>query len=101
MKKKNTQATIGVEVHPLDFTTNRGKLRFYCWDTAGQEKFGADFFFLSYLERVYKEKRENDEENKLSLSFSFTPLRTFQAASATATTSTASVPSSCSMSPRA
>ncbi len=34
-------ATIGVEVHPLDFTTNRGKLRFYCWDTAGQEKFGG------------------------------------------------------------
>jgi GTP-binding nuclear protein Ran len=30
-----------VEVHPLDFTTNRGKLRFYCWDTAGQEKFGG------------------------------------------------------------
>ena len=28
-------------MHPLDFTTNRGKLRFYCWDTAGQEKFGG------------------------------------------------------------
>jgi Ras family len=34
-------ATIGVEVHPLDFTTNLGKIRFYCWDTAGQEKFGG------------------------------------------------------------
>ena len=33
--------TIGVEVHPLDFTTNCGKIRFYCWDTAGQEKFGG------------------------------------------------------------
>ncbi|GFP95486.1 GTP-binding nuclear protein Ran-3, partial [Phtheirospermum japonicum] len=33
--------TIGVEVHPLDFTTNYGKIRFYCWDTAGQEKFGG------------------------------------------------------------
>merc|ERR1711904_292569 len=31
----------GVEVHPLDFTTNRGLIRFYCWDTAGQEKFGG------------------------------------------------------------
>jgi GTP-binding nuclear protein Ran len=31
----------GVEVHPLDFTTNCGKIRFYCWDTAGQEKFGG------------------------------------------------------------
>lgn len=30
-----------MEVHPLDFTTNRGKIRFYCWDTAGQEKFGG------------------------------------------------------------
>jgi GTP-binding nuclear protein Ran len=30
-----------VEVHPLDFMTNRGKLLFYCWDTAGQEKFGG------------------------------------------------------------
>ena len=36
-----TLATIGVEVRPLDFTTNRGKIRFYCWDTAGQEKFGG------------------------------------------------------------
>jgi len=34
-------ATIGVEVHPLDFHTNRGKILFYCWDTAGQEKFGG------------------------------------------------------------
>ncbi|GJU21548.1 NAC domain-containing protein [Tanacetum coccineum] len=35
------KATIGVEVHPLDFFTNCGKIRFYCWDTAGQEKFGG------------------------------------------------------------
>lgn len=34
-------ATIGVEVHPLDFFTNCGKIRFNCWDTAGQEKFGG------------------------------------------------------------
>lgn len=33
--------TIGVEVHPLDFWTNKGKICFYCWDTAGQEKFGG------------------------------------------------------------
>ncbi|CAA6673349.1 unnamed protein product [Spirodela intermedia] len=25
----------------LDFFTNCGKIRFYCWDTAGQEKFGG------------------------------------------------------------
>ncbi|GFP83051.1 GTP-binding nuclear protein Ran-3 [Phtheirospermum japonicum] len=34
-------STIGVEVHPLDFTTNYGKIKFYCWDNARQEKFGG------------------------------------------------------------
>uniref|UniRef100_A0A804HWY7 GTP-binding nuclear protein n=1 Tax=Musa acuminata subsp. malaccensis TaxID=214687 RepID=A0A804HWY7_MUSAM len=39
--KRHLTATIGVEVHPLDFFTKCGKIRFYCWDTAGQEKFGG------------------------------------------------------------
>merc|ERR1712083_96068 len=39
--EKAYEPTIGVEVHPLDFHTNYGALRFYCWDTAGQEKFGG------------------------------------------------------------
>ena len=34
-------ATLGVEVRCLDFHTNRGVLKFNCWDTAGQEKFGG------------------------------------------------------------
>ena len=34
-------ATLGVEVHPLDFYTTRGVIRFNVWDTAGQEKFGG------------------------------------------------------------
>lgn len=34
-------ATLGVEVHPLVFHTNRGPMRFNVWDTAGQEKFGG------------------------------------------------------------
>eukprot|EP00218_Dolichomastix_sp_CCMP3274_P001609 CAMPEP_0170162410 /NCGR_PEP_ID=MMETSP0033_2-20121228/77083_1 /TAXON_ID=195969 /ORGANISM="Dolichomastix tenuilepis, Strain CCMP3274" /LENGTH=221 /DNA_ID=CAMNT_0010400035 /DNA_START=500 /DNA_END=1165 /DNA_ORIENTATION=- len=38
--EKKYEATWGVEVHPLDFHTNVGQIRFYCWDTAGQEKFG-------------------------------------------------------------
>jgi len=38
---KKYEPTMGVEVHPLDFTTNRGQIRFFCWDTAGQEKFGG------------------------------------------------------------
>jgi len=33
--------TLGVEVHPLTFTTNCGPLTFNVWDTAGQEKFGG------------------------------------------------------------
>merc|ERR1719345_489030 len=33
--------TLGVEVHPLKFTTNCGNLVFNVWDTAGQEKFGG------------------------------------------------------------
>jgi len=32
-------ATLGVEVHPLTFHTNRGPIQFNVWDTAGQEKY--------------------------------------------------------------
>lgn len=34
-------ATLGVEVHPLIFHTNRGAIKYNVWDTAGQEKFGG------------------------------------------------------------
>lgn len=33
-------ATMGVEVHPIPFQTNKGRVVFNVWDTAGQEKFG-------------------------------------------------------------
>lgn len=39
--EKKYVATIGVSVHPLDFHTNFGALRYNVWDTAGQEKFGG------------------------------------------------------------
>merc|ERR1711998_547310 len=39
--EKKYVATIGVEVHPLNFDTNRGRICFNVWDTAGQEKFGG------------------------------------------------------------
>ncbi len=39
--EKKYVATLGVEVHPLDFHTNYGVVRFNIWDTAGQEKFGG------------------------------------------------------------
>ena len=35
------KATLGVEVHPLEFNTNRGLIVFNVWDTAGQENFGG------------------------------------------------------------
>eukprot|EP00808_Paulinella_micropora_P020556 g52154.t1 len=38
---KKYVATMGVEVNPLPFYTNRGAVIFNCWDTAGQEKFGG------------------------------------------------------------
>ena len=39
--EKKYVATLGVEVHPLLFHTNRGPIRYNVWDTAGQEKFGG------------------------------------------------------------
>jgi len=39
--EKKYLATLGVEVHPLGFTTNYGQIQFDVWDTAGQEKFGG------------------------------------------------------------
>ncbi|CAM0910134.1 unnamed protein product [Alopecurus aequalis] len=39
--EKKYEPTIGVEVRPLDIHTSHGKIRFSCWDTAGQEKFGG------------------------------------------------------------
>jgi len=39
--EKKYVATLGVEVHPLPFFTNRGPIKFNVWDTAGQEKFGG------------------------------------------------------------
>ncbi|KAI9806398.1 MAG: GTP-binding nuclear protein gsp1/Ran [Piccolia ochrophora] len=39
--EKKYIATLGVEVHPLGFSTNLGPIQFDVWDTAGQEKFGG------------------------------------------------------------
>ena len=39
--EKKYVATLGVEVHPIVFTTSVGRIKFNCWDTAGQEKFGG------------------------------------------------------------
>ncbi len=39
--EKKYVATLGVEVHSLDFHTTHGVVIFNIWDTAGQEKFGG------------------------------------------------------------
>jgi len=39
--EKKYEPTVGVMVHELDFFTNLGQIKFMCWDTAGQEKFGG------------------------------------------------------------
>lgn len=39
--EKRYLATMGVEVHPLHFFTNFGKILMNVWDTAGQEKLGG------------------------------------------------------------
>ena len=44
--EKKYIATLGVEVHPMVFSTSRGNIKFDVWDTAGQEK-------LSYLRDGY------------------------------------------------
>ena len=36
--EKKYIATQGVEVHPMVFSTTKGKIKFNVWDTAGQEK---------------------------------------------------------------
>ena len=39
--EKKYIATLGVEVHPLQFHTNFGTICFNVWDTAGQERFNT------------------------------------------------------------
>ena len=34
-------ATLGVEIHPLVFHTNRGPIKFNVWGPAGHENFGG------------------------------------------------------------
>ena len=36
--EKKYIATVGVEVHPMNFSTTRGVIKLNVWDTAGQEK---------------------------------------------------------------
>ncbi len=52
--EKKYVATLGVEVHPIVFHTNRGAIRFNVWDTAGQEKFGGlrDGYYIQVLMNI-------------------------------------------------
>jgi hypothetical protein len=52
--EKKYVATLGVEVHPLTFHTNRGAIKFNCWDTAGQEvRFDG-------LDRSFRRRNDGD-----------------------------------------
>ena len=46
--KSRYRATLGVEVVPLLFQTDRGPIQFNCWDIAGQDQFGGlrDGYFI-------------------------------------------------------
>ena len=69
--EKKYVATLGVEVHPLVFHTNRGQIRFNVWDTVNNL-----FGFIKLF--VFRQGRKNSE------------------VFATVTTSKDNVPSSCS-----
>lgn len=61
--EKKYVATLGVEVHPLLFHTNRGPIKFNVWDTAGQEKFGGlrDGYYIKGSQKIFffKKQKEN------------------------------------------
>jgi len=52
--EKKYVATMGVEVHPLEFHTTLGKIIYNCWDTAGQEKFGGlrDGYYIGGMSAI-------------------------------------------------
>lgn len=63
---ERVSATLGVEVHPLIFHTNRGQIRFNVWDTAGQEKFGGlrdGYYIQGIFTRSASWKFQNAFEN--------------------------------------
>jgi len=39
--EKAYNATVGCEVHPMNFFTSKGEVKLMVWDTAGQEKLGC------------------------------------------------------------
>jgi GTP-binding nuclear protein Ran len=54
--EKRYIATLGVEVTPLIFKTNRGIIKYSIWDTAGQEKFGglkSDYYQCADLAIIF------------------------------------------------
>lgn len=54
--EKRYIATLGVEVTPLIFETNKGTIVYSVWDTAGQEKFGglkSDYYQGSDLAIIF------------------------------------------------
>ena len=68
----DSAATMGAEIHPLVFNTNRGLIRFNVWDTTGQEKCGVlrDGYYIdgtcraslsAYCLAEYEAEQQSDE----------------------------------------
>jgi hypothetical protein len=68
--EKKYVATLGVEVHPLLFHTNRGPIKFNVWDTAGQEVCTCDNKDVSFGEYTIVQTKRFPNEYILTLALS-------------------------------
>ena len=46
-------ATLGAEIHPMDFFTSRGQIRLQVWDTTTRETFRIKRWILHWSKRSY------------------------------------------------
>lgn len=62
---KNYIPTLGVEVHPLVFHTNKGIVTFNVWDCAGDERYAGldDGYFIGADAAIVFCTNENDEKH--------------------------------------
>ena len=61
-------ATLGVEVHPINFKTSVGDVTFNVWDCAGQEKFGglrSDYWNRANVAFVFYDGSKESSKRKI------------------------------------
>lgn len=64
--------TLGVEVNPLAFYTNKGPIRFNIWDCAGQEQYGGlrdGYYLKADAALIFCEKRNISSVDKWIVDF--------------------------------